>query len=99
AVGAISALSLHDVLPICVVAGQAPDDVHQADVEEAREPGALLGQEARALLVRAPVLEVHLAVGDVHVAAHEQRLALREQLRDETDRKSTRLNSSHVKTS
>ncbi|GAA4988581.1 hypothetical protein GCM10025734_14300 [Kitasatospora paranensis] len=54
---------------------QGPDDVHVPDlVEQAGHPGALLGEEARVLLVGAPVLEVVLAVGDVPVAA-DQHLA------------------------
>src|SRR5688572_25268757 len=51
---------------------QAPEYVHPAQlVEHAREPGALLGQEAGVLLVGAPVLEIDLAVRDVPVAAQQ----------------------------
>src|SRR5690349_20425759 len=46
------------------------EHVDEADlVEHAREPGALLGQETRVLMVRAPVLQVDLLVRDVPVAA------------------------------
>src|SRR3954467_1348762 len=49
---------------------QPAEDVDETDlVEHMREPGALLGREARVPLVRAPVGEVDLAVRDVPVAA------------------------------
>src|SRR5437763_2717976 len=51
---------------------QPPEDVDEADlVEHAREPGALLRQEARVLLVRAPVAQIDLLVRDVPVAAED----------------------------
>jgi hypothetical protein len=49
-------------------------------VEHLREPGALLGQEARVLLVGAPVLEIDLLVRDVHVAAQHHLAAAGAQL-------------------
>src|SRR5512139_470430 len=51
---------------------EAAVDVDPAEfVEQARHPGALLGQEAGVLLVGLPVLEVDFAVGDVPVAADD----------------------------
>src|SRR5712671_5188755 len=48
----------------------AAEDVDEADlVEHLREPRALLRQEARILLVRAPVAQVYFLVRDVPVAA------------------------------
>src|SRR5690606_23315592 len=47
-------------------------DVDPADlVEDPREPRTLFGQEARVLLVAAPVLQVPLHVRDVPVAAQD----------------------------
>src|SRR5690606_2798320 len=46
-------------------------------VEHAGEPGTLLGQEARVLLVAAPVLQVRLRVRDVPVAAQDDLAAAR----------------------
>src|SRR5258708_2739354 len=52
-----------------------PENVDEADlVEHAREPGALLGEKARVLLVGAPVPEVDLVVRDVPVAAQDDLL-------------------------
>src|SRR5258708_14071984 len=51
---------------------QAPKHIDEADlVEDMREPGALLGREARVLPVRAPVREVDLLLGDVPVPAQD----------------------------
>src|SRR5690606_28853468 len=51
---------------------KTPIDVDPADlVEDPGEPRALLGQEARVLLVAAPVLQVLLHVCDVPVAAQD----------------------------
>src|SRR5512139_1904555 len=51
---------------------EAAVDVDPSEfVEQARHPGALLGQEAGVLLVGLPVLEVDFAVGDVPVAADD----------------------------
>src|SRR5512135_1641634 len=51
---------------------QAPEHVDEPDViEHLGEPGALLGQEAGVLLVRAPVPQVYLLVRDVPVAAQD----------------------------
>src|SRR5712671_2379329 len=49
-------------------------------VEHLGEPGALLGQKARILLVRAPVLEIDLLVCDVPVPAQDDLVASRLQL-------------------
>src|SRR5688572_4391459 len=55
---------------------QLAEHVDEAElVEHAREPGALLGQKARVLLVRAPVLEVDLLVRDIPVAAQDDLVA------------------------
>src|SRR5262245_3273305 len=51
---------------------QPAEHVDEAElVEDARQPRALLRQEARVLAVRAPVLQVDLVVGDVPVAAQD----------------------------
>src|ERR1043165_5677209 len=55
------------LLRLVVQAAEDVDETHL--VEHARQPGALLGQEAGILLVGPPVLQVDLAVGDVPVAA------------------------------
>src|SRR6185503_18132325 len=55
---------------------QLAEHVDEAElVEYFRQPGALLGQEARVLLVRAPVLQVDFPVRDVPVAAQDQLMA------------------------
>src|SRR5438067_7173712 len=52
---------------------QPPEDVDEADlIEHPAEPGALLGQEAGVLLVRAPVAQIDLLVRDVPVAAQDE---------------------------
>src|SRR6266850_3011421 len=54
------------------LAVDAPENVDEADlVEDVRQPGALLRQEARVLLIRFPVPEVDLLVRDVPVAAQD----------------------------
>src|SRR3954462_14978648 len=51
---------------------QLAKDVDEAQlIEYARQPGALFGQETRIFLVRLPVPEVDLLVGDVPVAAKD----------------------------
>src|SRR5436853_5837027 len=61
--------------PPGVMAGlavQATEDIDEADlIEHMRKPRALLGREAGVLLVRAPVGEIDLLVGDVPVAAQD----------------------------
>src|SRR5262249_52442393 len=72
---------------------QAPEDVDEADlVEDAGEPGTLLGQETRVLLVRAPVAQIDLLVRDVPVAAQDdflpalaQPLEVQQELLQETE--------------
>src|SRR5690348_666732 len=50
----------------------AAEHVDEADlVEHAGQPGALFGQEARDLLVRAPIPQVDRLVGDIPVAAED----------------------------
>src|SRR4051812_15827891 len=57
---------------------EAAEDVDIAQlVEHARQPGALLRQEARVLLVGLPVAQVDLPVRDVPVAAKDEFLAAR----------------------
>src|SRR5262245_3639408 len=59
------------------IRAEPPVDIHPSQlVEDPAEPGALLGQEAGVLPVRAPVLEVDLPMGDVPVAAQEYLPAL-----------------------
>src|SRR5690606_41755642 len=85
-------LSLHDALPICRRAELVMDDVVEFLVGEA---APTLGQEV-ALGVgpqQEPGLVVHLAV--IGVQGHALGLVARHA----QDRKSTRLNSSHVKNS
>ena len=60
---------------------QAPVDIDQTGlVEQFAHPGALFGQEARVLLIAAPVLQINLLVRHVDVAAQDE-LALRLELR------------------
>src|SRR4051812_47767238 len=73
-----------DVLLVCLAPVRPPgvlvglgiqtaEDIDIAElVEHLREPGALLGQEARVLLVGFPVPEVDLIVRDVPVAAQDE---------------------------
>ena len=49
-------------------------------IEQQVEPGALLGQEARVLLVAAPVLDIDVLVGDVDVAADDPLAPVRQHL-------------------
>ena len=59
----------------------AAEHVDEAQlVEDPRQPRALLGQEARVLLVRAPVLEVDRLMRDVPVAAQDDLAPLSAQL-------------------
>src|SRR5574341_1563506 len=52
---------------------QAPEDVDEAQlVEYAREPLALFGQEARVLLIGAPVPQVDLLLRDIPVSAQDE---------------------------
>src|SRR6185295_672979 len=55
---------------------QLAEHIDEAElVEHLRQPGALLGQEARILLVGAPVLQVDFLVRDVPVAAQDELVA------------------------
>src|SRR5699024_11318736 len=90
----ISTLSLLDALPILAEIGQAVDDRDRAVIREIldfllrigadHDAVQIAGQNARGILHRLAAADLQIAVGQ------EQRLPA------ELDRKSTRLNSSHV---
>src|SRR6202008_2372407 len=87
---AVLAPGLAAFRPPGVLVGLRVDLAERVDVadvaEQLIEPGALLGQEARGLLVREPVAQVDFGVRDVPVAAQDEVAALalaRAQMRHE----------------